>query len=145
MGLERKVNENQFIISVSIKAGSDAKFDKFLEELVRCRIIDHFDISHISNPILYFGEEIVDHILEHGFASLFRLKNICEYIIYPQRNIDELKLILERFVKLLLGAERLVIVDPYLYAQSDDPDQVANLFSMMISWVGDKLKVSLLW
>ena len=134
------MEQHPVVISVCGKPGTDATYVEFVEALHKKGFFDRFEVAQIPLPVHYFRNEIVEHILEHGLASLFKFSIVMEDITTPGMEVDDLERVIEKFVQSLAGARRLIIVDPYLYGSIKDPAAVSNRFAKMIGWLGDELE-----
>lgn len=128
------------VLSVRRKEDTDATYLDFFEALKNNGIFEHFEVGQITAPVYYFRHEIVDHICNHGLASIFNFSIAMEDITTPTMSVDELEAVMEKIVSSLAGARRLIIVDPYLYANSKDPVMVSSRFSKMVGWLGEALE-----
>ena len=134
------MEQHPVVISVCGKPGTDAKYSEFDEALRKAGVFDRFEVALIALPVHYFRHEIAEHIREHGLASLFKVSIVMEDITTPGMEVDELEGLIEKFVRSLAGARRLIIVDPYLYGSSKDPASVSSRFAKMIGWLDDELE-----
>jgi len=114
------------VISVCGKPGTDATYVEFVEALHKKGFFDRFEVTQIALPVHHFRNEIVEHIREHGLASLFKFSIVMEDITTPGMEVDELEGVIEKFVRSLAGARRMIVVDPYLYGSSKDPALVSG-------------------
>jgi len=134
------MEQHPVVISVCGKSGTDATYVEFIERLHKDGFFDRFEVAQIPLPVHYFRNEIVEHFLEHGLASIFKFSIVMEDITTPGMGVDELEGVIEKFVRSLAGARRLIIVDPYLYGSSKDLAAVSNRFAKMIGWLGGELE-----
>lgn len=134
------MEQHPVVISVCGKPGTNATYVEFIEALHKEGFFDRFEVAQITLPVHYFRNEIVDYILEHGFASLFKFSIVMEDITTPGMEVDELEGVIEKFVRSLAGARRLIIVDPYLYGNNKDQAAVSSRFARMIGWLGEALE-----
>jgi len=134
------VEQHPVVISVCGKPGTDATYIEFVEALHKEGFFERFEVAQIALPVHYFRHEIAEHIRDHGLASLFKFSIVMEDITTPGMEVDELEGVIEKFVRSLAGARRLIIVDPYLYGSSKDPASVSSRFGKMIGWLGDELE-----
>ncbi|WP_142803804.1 hypothetical protein [Tepidiphilus sp. J10] len=114
------MQKDSVVISVSGKPGTGATYRDFQEALRKMGLFEYFEVAQIALPVHYFRHEIADYIYEHGLTSLFITSFAMEDITTPRMNVDELEKVIEKFVRSLAGARRLIIVDPYLYGNSND-------------------------
>ena len=134
------MEQHPVVISVCGKPGTDATYIEFVEALHREGFFERFEVAQIPLPVHYFRNEIVEYIRDNGLASLFKFSIIMEDITTPGMEVDELEGVIEKFVRSLAGARRLIIVDPYLYGSSKDPASVSSRFAKMIGWLDDELE-----
>ena len=134
------MEQHPVVISVCGKLGTDATYVEFVEALHKKGFFDRFEVTQIALPVYHFRNEIVEHIREHGLASLFKFSIVMEDITTPGMEVDELEGVIEKFVRSLAGARRMIVVDPYLYGSSKDLASVSSRFAKMIGWLGDSLE-----
>lgn len=134
------MEQHPVVISVCGKPDTDATYIEFVEALHKEGFFERFEVAQIASPVHYFRHEIAEHIRDHGLASLFKFSIVMEDITTPGMEVDELEGVIEKFVRSLAGARRLIIVDPYLYGSSKYPASVSSRFGKMIGWLGDELE-----
>lgn len=134
------MEQHPVVISVCGKPGTDATYIEFVEALHKAGVFERFEVAQIALPVHHFRHEIAEYIRDHGLASLFKFSIVMEDITTPGMEVDELEGLIEKFVRFLAGARRLIIVDPYLYASSKDLASVSSRFGKMIGWLGNELE-----
>lgn len=119
------------LYSIKRREGVDPSAD--LSELLHnSGLLEHFEFNQIPLPVLYLRDTITAHIVEHGLSSLYHFSIVMEDIISRSLDIDEIEILIAKFIARLDGAKRILIIDPYFYAPSHTTD-VAVIFKNLIS------------
>ena len=111
----------------------------FVEKMHEIGIFEKFQISQITLPVHFFRQEFLEHIAEHGFSSLFKFDIVMEDITSPSMSINEIENVIAKFIGKLQGAKKLVIIDPYFFAESANSD-VVGLFSRLLRPISGSLE-----
>lgn len=130
------MSEAIYAVKVRKTAGGNANFSERLHE---SGLLDQFEFSQIMVPVLYFRDEILDYIAEHGLSSIYNFSVVMEDITSPSLHIDEIEKVVAKFVACLDGARRVMIIDPYFYAGSNRMN-VADLFKNLLSKASSALE-----
>lgn len=128
----------KIIIEVILK-NDNMNYTDFSKKLKEANISENFGISQITLPAYYFRQEFLDHITEHGLSSLFNFTFSMEDITSPSMLIDEIEVVISKFLASLKGAKRLLIIDPYFFAKSTKID-VSALFSRLLMQISSDLE-----
>jgi hypothetical protein len=110
----------------------DIGYDVFVEKIAPIIDFEQFEIIQIRFPVHYFRHEFVEHIIDHGFSSLFNSSTLMGDVVSPSISINEVEAILKRFIEKLQGAKKLLIIDPYFFAKSPKTD-VSQIFKNIIT------------
>jgi hypothetical protein len=114
-------------------------YDDFIKKMHEMGIFEKFNIAQIPSPVRYYRQEFMDHIVEHGLSSLYNFCLSIEDITSTSMQFDEVEKVAAKFIGKLNGARRLLIIDPYFFAQSKKID-VARLFSRLLAGISKNLE-----
>lgn len=95
--------------------------EKYVEEILKIneKCKDKYKFGYpINTPILEFRNHFLDYISSYGFSAFCRQTKIQEDIVSPSISTNEIENIVIKFFSLLNGAQRVLIIDPYLYANN---------------------------
>ncbi|MCH8686089.1 hypothetical protein [Pedomonas mirosovicensis] len=113
--------------------------EDFVVLLHQSELFEHFEFHQISHPMLYFRDEIAEYITQHGLASLYKYSTLTEDVTSPSLSVDDIEKLVAKFVTLLNGAKRILIIDPYFYASSSSVN-VADLFKNLLGHASSELE-----
>ncbi len=126
------------ILEVTPKS-DEVTYIEFIEKMHEIGIFEKFNIFQITSPVYSFRNEFLEHIIEHGFSSLFEFQIIMEDITSPSMSINDIEKVIIAFIGKLQGAKKLIIIDPYFFSKSSKVD-VAQLFLRLLNQVSGDLK-----
>ncbi|CUW48567.1 hypothetical protein [Novacetimonas hansenii] len=121
---------SKMVISVRDTEG-ETNFEEFRKLLREHGIPDRFKIDQIPEPVFYYLPQFIDYIVENGLQSIYNISTSSEYIISQSMEISNVESIVSRYVEHLNGSKTIMIVDPYLYANSKQIDTV-GMFSKLL-------------
>ncbi|AQV96570.1 hypothetical protein BJN34_22140 [Cupriavidus necator] len=117
-----ETNDDPLQIVLTIQCDEERPYFEFVERLREIGLVSKYQLAQVTSPALFFRREFVEYIAEHGLHSLFKLQLVMEDITSPSMALDEVEAVVTKFVRTLLPAKRLVIVDPYFYRPGSDTD-----------------------
>lgn len=126
------------IIEITPKNDEVNYFD-FSKKMGEIGISEQFDISLITSPVHVFREEFLEYIAEHGLSSLFKFNISMEDITSPSMTVNQIEIMIAKFVGKLEGARKLIVIDPYFYAKSAKIDG-CQLFLRLLRPISSDLK-----
>lgn len=126
------------IVEITPK-GDSTTYADFVEKMHEIGVLEKFQISQISLPVLFFRHEFLEHITEHGFSSIFKFNIVMEDVTSPSMPINDIENVIIKFIEKLQGAKKLVIIDPYFFAKSASND-VGALFSRLLRPISSDLE-----
>lgn len=110
----------------------------FFVAMRKAGIYEKYPASMIVDPVFYFREEFVDYLAKNGFSSLLKHHITCDSIVSPGMSIDVIENTIFEFLKKLIPAKNLLIIDPFLYGKPGVG--TCSLFSRLISPFSGHLK-----
>lgn len=129
---------NATTIQISPKS-ANVSYDDFIVKLHAVGIFNDFNIAQISLPVYTFREEILEHIATNGLSSLFNFTIVQEDILSPSMHINQISTVVRKFTQNLSQCNKLVIIDPYFFAKSQNND-AATIFREILSDFSSNLK-----
>ncbi|WBA10276.1 hypothetical protein [Salinivibrio kushneri] len=126
-------------LSISKKSEDDDLLN-FIGELFKHKINEKYTFSIVSDPIYYFRNKIIDHVVSNGFDSLLRYSVVMDDVTTPSMHFDDIENVFHRFVERLNPADELIIIDPYFYPKQEQLEDIANKFISLISPIYSSLK-----
>lgn len=117
-----EAKEDPLQVVLTIQCDEERPYFEFVERMREIGLVSKYQLAQVTSPAIFFRTEFVEYIAEHGLHSLFKLQLVMEDITSPSMAIDEVETVVAKFVRTLLPAKRLVIVDPYFYKPGSDTD-----------------------
>jgi len=124
-------NDELFQVVLTIQCGQDRPYDEFVEQLRAMGIVEKYRLAQVPYPALSFRDEFVEYIVEHGLNSIFKFNIVMEDITSPSMTSNQVEAVTTKFVRTLLPAKRLVIIDPYFYSPNAEADTDAYISRLL--------------
>ena len=121
--------KNKTIIKINHEDSDD--LCEFFVAMRKAGISEKYPINIIVDPVFYFREEFVEHLAKNGFSSLLNYHITCDSIMHPGMSIDVVEETILEFLKALVPAKSILIIDPFFYAKAGS--STCLLFSRLIS------------
>ncbi|SAL80102.1 hypothetical protein AWB68_05783 [Caballeronia choica] len=107
---------------------------EFSDLLHKSGLLEKFDFRQLPVPVLYFRNEFLEYIAQHGLFSLYHFSTAVEDVTSPSMKINEIEKVIAKFLSHLDGAKRIVIIDPYFYRKSKTVDVPAIFKSLLFGF-----------
>lgn len=116
----------------------DKTFDDFSSAANSAGIYSDFEIFTIPDPVWRFRSLFLDYIKDKGLSSLLTFSISNEGIMSSRKNIDDVMNLITGHLTKLDGCDRLVIIDPYFYSNSDS--DTLGILKTLMTTVSSKLQ-----
>jgi hypothetical protein len=139
---EKLKKRGEETICLVIPKNKEKNYDDFNSMINKSGAYADFEIYPVPDPVHRFRSYFIEYIKEHGLSSLLNYTIYMDSILSRSMEIDDTKDIIFAHLSKLDGAERLIIIDPYLYGKPNKSNKinVAELFSELISKTSKNLK-----
>lgn len=129
--------ENEVILTIQVSKEHD--YETFIDKLTKSNVISDYKVAEIPCPQYSFRDHFIDHIVEYGLSSLLSYTISMEDIASPSMAVNDIEEIFKKYVNKLVPAKRLLIIDPYFYAENSNAN-THQLFVRLIAPVIDQLE-----
>lgn len=136
---EKLKKRGEVTICLVIPKNKEKNYDDFNSMINKSGGCADFEIYPVPDPVNRFRSYFIEHIKEHGLSSLLSYSIRMDSILSRSAEIDDTKDIILAHIAKLDGAERLIVIDPFLYGASTNIN-VAALFSELIGKASKNLK-----
>lgn len=112
---------------------NDFNYVQFVVDQANNRPVDlkGSSIYKIDYPILYFRNDIIDYILEHGFTTLIKIGPINEELTTPNMTTNNITSILINYLNHIGIDNELIIIDPYFFAPNVGQNYSATVVQIL--------------
>lgn len=114
--------ETSFQFVLTVQCSQDRPYNDFVEQLRAMGLVEKYQLTQVSYPGLFFLNDFIEHIAEDGLNSILNATISMEDITSPSMMMNQVEVVVTKFVRTLLPATRLVIIDPYFYIQNAAAD-----------------------
>ncbi|RKR80094.1 hypothetical protein BDD43_0188 [Mucilaginibacter gracilis] len=97
--------------------------------------LSNYDVSQVSSVVYSFKDEIVEHLLNNGFSSLISADLLLEDVVAKDTPANKIIPLLQRYLDKIGIKDELIIVDPYFFAKSKNPDYVTIVIQVLAKYL----------
>ena len=103
--------------------------------------LSDFKVSIAYDIVYTFKEEIIKHILEHGFNSIVNSQALLEHIVVQGETQPAIISTMQLFLDTIMIDNELIILDPYFFAKTRNPQYVTLITDILSKYLAviDKL------
>jgi hypothetical protein len=97
--------------------------------------LSNYDVSQVSSVVYSFKDEIVEYLLNNGFSSLISADLLLEDVVAKGTPANKIIPLLQRYLDKIDIKDELIIVDPYFFAKSKNPDYVTIVIQVLARYL----------
>lgn len=112
----------EIILKVAVNPSNS--YEEFILKMHEIGFASRYQLRQVTSPAHEFRDDFLDHIAQNGLSSLFAYTITMEDITSPSMPIDDIELIISKFIDKLKSLKRLLIIDPYFYGTSSTSHQL---------------------
>jgi hypothetical protein len=99
-------------------------YEEFILKMHEIGFASRYQLRQVTSPAHEFRDDFLDYIADNGISSLLAYTVAMEDITSPSMSVNDIELVISKFIERLRPLKRLLIIDPYFYAASPTSHQL---------------------
>lgn len=117
----------------------DQKIGDILLKIVKNEPVsfENYEVFQLPSPVHTFKEDFIKHIAEHGLSSLVNSELILEHVVPKGSDLNSTVPILQTYLNKVGVDNELIIVDPYFFSNSSNPNHASEVVSILSPYLSN--------
>jgi hypothetical protein len=111
-------------VVLKVAVSPSNSYEEFILKMHEIGFASRYEIREVTSLAHAFRDDFLDYIAENGMSSLLSYTITMEDVTSPSMSVNDVELIISKFIERLRPIKRLLIIDPYFYGTSPTAHQL---------------------